>query len=168
MRKKPSAIIGPTLAAVWLLTLPTAAVEFRFQGTNLDDLTFTSDLEPDSPARHGEKAMGRLETRLDTMAFPAGRVLPGRQVPDVSSDFLANAVGQGTFTRWLEQNAKSLNGMFIVVGRGRGWIYDQDRVYVVLKLPPEPHTFKLVIGWRDRLRPAGSSPHHCKHNGEGK
>jgi hypothetical protein len=38
MRKKPSAIIGPTLAAVWLLTLRTAAVEFRFQGTNLDYL----------------------------------------------------------------------------------------------------------------------------------
>jgi hypothetical protein len=80
MRKKPRAIIGWTLAAVWLLTLPAAAVEYRFQVTNLDYLTFTSYLETDSPARRDEEAMRRLETRLNTTAFPASAVLPGRQV----------------------------------------------------------------------------------------
>jgi hypothetical protein len=34
-------------------------------------------------------------------------------------DYLANAVAQGTFTQWLEHNAEALNGMSVVVGRGR-------------------------------------------------
>lgn len=240
MQKKPRAIIGWTLAAVWLLTQPAAAVEYRFQVTNLDYLTFSSYLEPDAPARRGEEAMRRLEASLDTMAFPTNAVLPGRQVqmledpgyggqpparlallpatgtqawttlvwegnpgdtialvirsemrawqevvevaanpggglrrlsiggpgffgrqgrqvPDVPADFLINAVAQGTFTRWLEQRAKALNGMSIVVGRGRGWTADQDRVYVVLTLPPEPRTFKLVIGWRNLRRTGNGS-----------
>jgi hypothetical protein len=35
------------------------------------------------------------------------------------------------------------------VRRGRSRFYDPDRVYLLLKLPLEPRTFKLVIGWRD-------------------
>jgi hypothetical protein len=71
------------------------------------------------------------------------------EVPEVSYDFLANAVDQGTFPSWLAQNAKSLNGMSIAIGQGRSRFYKPDRVYVVLKLPPEPRVFKVVIGWKD-------------------
>jgi hypothetical protein len=71
------------------------------------------------------------------------------EVPQVSYDFLANATDRGTFPSWMVQNAPSLNGMFIAVGQGRDRFYRPDRVYVMLQLPAEPHTFKVVIGWRD-------------------
>jgi hypothetical protein len=73
-----------------------------------------------------------------------------QQVPEVSYDFLANAVDQGTFPGWLAQRAKAMNGVSIVVGKGHNPFYNPDRVYVVIELPPEPHTYKLVIGWMDR------------------
>jgi hypothetical protein len=71
------------------------------------------------------------------------------EVPQVSYDFIANAVGQRTFPSWLEHTVKSLNGMSVVIGRGRSLFYNPDRVYVVLKLPAESRTYKVVIGWRD-------------------
>jgi hypothetical protein len=82
-----------------------------------------------------------------------GPALFGRQwqqVPEVSYDYIANAVDRGTFTRWLAEKAKAINGMSVVVGQGRNAFYNPDRVYMVIKLPPEPRTFKLVIGWKDR------------------
>jgi hypothetical protein len=72
------------------------------------------------------------------------------EVPQVSYDFLANAVEQGTFPKWMAQNAPSLNGMSLVIGQGRSRVYDPDRLFVVLKLAPEPRTYKVAIGWRDR------------------
>jgi hypothetical protein len=83
------------------------------------------------------------------------------EVPEVSDDYIANAVRQGTFTRWLEQNAKALHGMSVVVGRGLNTLTlsdnVSDKVYVVIKLPPEPRTFKLVIGWRTEWRKPGGN-----------
>jgi hypothetical protein len=83
------------------------------------------------------------------------------EVPEVSDDYIANAVRQGTFTRWLERNAKALHGMSVVVGRGlnTSTLSDNvsDRVYAVIKLPPEPYTFKLVIGWRTEWRKPGGN-----------
>jgi hypothetical protein len=79
----------------------------------------------------------------------------GRSVPEVREvayDYIAHAVAQGTFTPWLEQNAKAINGMAVVVGQGRSFFEHPDRVYTVLKLPPEPRTFRVVIGWRDHRR----------------
>jgi hypothetical protein len=71
------------------------------------------------------------------------------EVPQVAYDFLANAVDRGTFPSWMAENAKSLNGMSIAIGRGRDRFNRPDRVYVALQLPAEPRTFKVVIGWRD-------------------
>jgi hypothetical protein len=72
------------------------------------------------------------------------------EVPQVPYNFLANAAAQGTFPRWMAQNAKSLNGMSIAIGQGHDRFYTPDRVYIVLKLAAEPRTYKVVIGWRDR------------------
>ena len=72
-----------------------------------------------------------------------------REVPEVSQDFLANAVDRGTFPQYVAQRAKAVDGMSLMVGEGHDTFYDPDRVYVLLKLPPEPHTFKVVVGWRD-------------------
>jgi hypothetical protein len=71
------------------------------------------------------------------------------EVPQVSYNFLANAVEQGSFPSWMAQNAKSLNGMSIVIGQGRDRFNYPDRVYAVLKLAAEPRTYKVVIGWRN-------------------
>jgi len=84
-----------------------------------------------------------------------GRSRP--EVREVSYDYLANAVAQGTFTPWLEENAQAIDGMSVLVGRGRSVFEDPDRVYMVLKLPPEPRTFRVVIGWRDHRRGGGGS-----------
>ncbi|HEX9899324.1 MAG TPA: hypothetical protein VGC81_08850 [Candidatus Methylomirabilis sp.] len=72
-----------------------------------------------------------------------------REVPEVSQDFLANAVDRGTFPQYVAQRAKAVDGMSLVVGEGHDTVYDPDRLYVLLTLPPEPHTFKVVVGWTD-------------------
>jgi hypothetical protein len=71
------------------------------------------------------------------------------EVPQVSYDFLANASDEGSFPTWMAENAKSLNGMSIIIGQGGNRFNYPDRVYVVLKLAAEPRTYKVVIGWRD-------------------
>jgi hypothetical protein len=37
------------------------------------------------------------------------------EVPEVSQDFLANAVDRGTFTQWVAQRAKAVDDMSVVV-----------------------------------------------------
>jgi hypothetical protein len=84
----------------------------------------------------------------------------GRSRPEareVADECLANAVAQGAFTQWLEQNAQARNGMSVVVSRGRSVVEQPDRVYAVLTRPPEPHTFRVVLGWRDHRRGGGGN-----------
>jgi hypothetical protein len=69
------------------------------------------------------------------------------QVPEVDNDFLANAVDRGTFPQWLAQHATPIDGLSVVVGQSNDEDYLPDSVYAVVKLPPEPHTYKLVIAW---------------------
>jgi hypothetical protein len=73
-----------------------------------------------------------------------------REVPQVAQEFLANAVDRGTFPQWVAQHAKAVDGMSFVVGQGDNPQYDPDRVYIILKLPAQPHTFQAAIGWQDR------------------
>ena len=84
-----------------------------------------------------------------------GRSRP--EVREVADEYLAHAVAQGTFTQWLEQNAQVLHGMSVVVGRGRSVVEQPDRVYAVLTRPPEPRTFRMVIGWRHHRRGGGGN-----------
>lgn len=72
-----------------------------------------------------------------------------REVPTVSVNFIANAVDRKTFVPWLQERAKSIGGMAFAVGRRNEFFTSVDRVYMLLTLPPESHTFKVVIGWRD-------------------
>jgi hypothetical protein len=72
-----------------------------------------------------------------------------RDVPDVSRDFLANAADRGSFIAWVQQHAKPVGGMYLVIGRRHEVFTSVDRVYLLLTLPPAPHTFKVVIGWKD-------------------
>lgn len=233
-------IAGGVLASLWLLGLPTWAVEYRLQVVNLDALTVLAHIENSGPAPHGEARQSHLEARLDNGGFSAAAALPGRRVQllhdpryggkplawrqvmpntrdsawttlqweghpgdrvafvvssemrawqeveavaanpegvlrrlvignggwfgrsrpevrEVAYDYLAHAVAQDTFTQWLEQNAKALNGMSVVVGRGGSFFEQPDRVYAVFTLPPEPHTFRVVIGWRNHRRGGGGN-----------
>jgi hypothetical protein len=86
------------------------------------------------------------------------------EVPQVSYDFLANAADRGTFPTWLAQNARSLNGMSIAVGQGRNKFYNPDRLYIMLQLPAEPRTYKVVIGWRDHSD-RGTNGHRERFSG---
>jgi hypothetical protein len=236
----PRLIAGGVLASLWLLGLPTWAVEYRLQVVNLDALTVLAHIDNSGPAPHGEARQSHLEARLDNGGFSAAAALPGRQVQrlhdpgyggqppawlqvlpsardsawttlqweghpgdsvafvvrsemrawqeveavaanpegvlrrlvigsggwfgrsrpevrEVAYEYLANAVAQGTFTHWLEHNAQALHGMSLVVGRGRSVVEQPDRVYAVLTLPPEPRTFRLVIGWRNHRRGGGGN-----------
>src|ERR671915_621744 len=69
-------IRGWTIVALWLLSVPVGAVEYRLQVTNIEDLTFSSSFDRSSP--RGQETMQGLETRLDTMEFSTAAVLPGR------------------------------------------------------------------------------------------
>jgi hypothetical protein len=81
------------------------------------------------------------------MALPARAVEYRLQVTNV--DALTFAVDRGTFPQYVAQRAKAVGGMSFVVGQGHDPFYDPDRLYVLLTLQPAPHTFKVVIGWRD-------------------
>ena len=236
----PRLIAGGVLASLWLLGLPTWALEYRLQVVNLDALTVLAHIDNSGPAPQGEARKSRLEARLDNGGFSAAAALPGRQVQllqdpgyggrppaslqvlpntrdsawttlqwegnpgdrvafvvrsemrgwqevvavatnsegvlrrlvigsggwfgrsrpevrEVADDYLVNAAAQGTFTQWLEQNTQALHGMSVVVGRGRSVFEQPDRVYAVLTLPPEPHTFRVVIGWRNHRRGGGGN-----------
>ncbi len=89
---------------------------------------------------------------------------PWQQVPEVSYNYIANAVDRGTFAPWVAQNAKVIGGISVAVGRADSKFYRSDRVYTLIKLPPEPRTFKLVIGWKDHddARSAGQNGNGCK------
>ena len=72
-----------------------------------------------------------------------------RDVPAVSRDFLASAADRGNFVAWLQQRAKPVGGMYLAIGQRNDVFTSVDRVYMLITLPPEPHTFKVVIGWKD-------------------
>jgi hypothetical protein len=223
---------GWLMVCFCMLAMPAWAVEYRLQVANLNFLTVSSYTDRPLAGQPGEGSLSRLEDRLDRMEFPAGAIIPGRdvllledphyggivpnrlsilpatrdqawttlvwdanpgetiafvvksdmvawqevwmlganpegtlrrlalgspslfggrsyEVPQVSYDFLANAVAQGAFPSWMAHTAKSLNGMSIAIGQGRSRFYTPDRVYVALRLAAEPRTYKVVIGWRD-------------------
>jgi hypothetical protein len=72
-----------------------------------------------------------------------------RQVPAVSNVFLANAADRGNFVDWLQERAKPIGGMYVAIGRRHDKFNSVDQVYMLISLPPEPQTFKVVIGWKD-------------------
>jgi hypothetical protein len=75
----PRLIAGGVLAFLWLLGLPTWAVEYRVQVVNLDALTLLAHINNSGPAPHGEARQSHLEARLDNGGFSAAAALPGRQ-----------------------------------------------------------------------------------------
>jgi hypothetical protein len=84
-----------------------------------------------------------------TIGRPAIFGAQTRQVPAVPNTFLANAATQGTFVAWVLENSASIGGMSLAIGRRHERLSTVDRVYMLITLPEEPHTFKVVIGWKN-------------------
>ena len=140
----------PVLAVPLPATKEQSWTTLVWQGEPGDTVAFVVKSEMNGWQEARAVAMNGTETlkRL-SIGGPSLFGRPWQQVPDVSYNFIANAVDRGTFPRWVEQNAKAIGGMWAVVGRADNRWYRSDRVYTLIKLPPEPRTFKLVIGWKD-------------------
>jgi hypothetical protein len=76
----PRLIAAGVLASLWLLGLPTCAVEYRLQVVNLNALTVVAHIDNSGPAPYGEARKSHLEVRLDNGGWSAAAALPGRQV----------------------------------------------------------------------------------------
>jgi hypothetical protein len=61
----------------------------------------------------------------------------------------SSAADRGNFVTWLQQRANPIGGMYLAIGQRHDKFTSVDRGYMVIALPPEPHTFKVVIGWKD-------------------
>jgi hypothetical protein len=68
------------LAAVLTLCGAAWAAEYRLQVVNLNYLTLSAYTDRRQPGQPGEGSLVRLETRLDSMEFPPGAVIPGRDI----------------------------------------------------------------------------------------
>jgi hypothetical protein len=71
-------VLGWSLGVALLLTLPARAAEYRLQVVNLDFLTLSSYTDRPVPGQPGEGSLIRLQTRLDSLEFPATAVIPDR------------------------------------------------------------------------------------------
>jgi hypothetical protein len=72
-----------------------------------------------------------------------------REVPAVTRDSLASLADRGGFVAWLQQHATPVGGMYLVIGRRNDVFTTADSLYMLLTLPAEPFTFKVVVGWKD-------------------
>lgn len=72
--------VGWMIVCLCMLAVPAWAVEYRLQVVNVDYLTVSTYTDRPLPGQPGEGSLGRLEARLDKMEFPAGAIIPGRDV----------------------------------------------------------------------------------------
>jgi hypothetical protein len=69
--------------------------------------------------------------------------------PALSSVYIDHAFERGTFGTWVAQRAVSLDGLSVIIGRNHDPQYP-DRLYLVVRMPSEARTYKVVLGWKDR------------------
>jgi hypothetical protein len=158
---KPRLIAAGLLASLWLLGLPTWAVEYRLQVVNLDALTVLSYIDNSGPASYGEIRKSRLEARLENRGFSAATALPGRQVqllqdagyggkpPAWQQVLPSNRDSAWTTLQWEGNPGGSV--AFVVRSEMRAW----QEVEAVAE-NPEGVLRRLVIGgggWFGRSRP---------------
>jgi hypothetical protein len=73
-------LVGWIFGLIWLMALPTWAVEYRPQVTNVGFLNFSSYMGKATPWWAQNEPMGRLEARLDAQQLSPAAVIPGREV----------------------------------------------------------------------------------------
>jgi hypothetical protein len=69
--------------------------------------------------------------------------------PDFASTYLAYTLDRGSFVTKMAQYAASFDGISIVVGRNSN-LYYPDTIYLLVRMPPQAKTYKVVLAWRDR------------------
>jgi hypothetical protein len=149
------------LASLWLLGLPTWAVEYHWQVVNLDALTVLAHIDNSGPAPHGEARQSRLEAQLDHGGFSAAAALPGRQVQRLHGPgdggqppAWLQVVPRAGDSAWTTRQWEGHPGdgvVFVVSSEMRAW---QDVEAVAAN--PEGVLRRLVIGsggWFGRSRP---------------
>ena len=112
-------IRGWTIVALWLLSVPVGAVEYRLQVTNISDRNFNANFDRSNANPRGQETMQGLEARLDAMEFSTAAVLPGRElrlldnpafggkVPDRVSFLPATRDQETAGVRWVEISARA-------------------------------------------------------------
>jgi hypothetical protein len=70
-------------------------------------------------------------------------------VPDFASTYLTYTLDQGSFAAKMAQYATSFDGLSVVVGRNNN-LYYPDTIYLLVRMPPQTKTYKVVLAWKDR------------------
>lgn len=81
--------------------------------------------------------------------------------PALSDNYIAYARERGTFEAWVAQHAVSHNGLSVVVGLSPDQQFP-DAVYLLVQMPPEAKTYKVVMAWRDRDVKLGDSDNQTR------
>ena len=84
--------------------------------------------------------------RLGMPRNPGSRPQPV-PVPAATAAYLTRALEASTFAAWVEQRAMSHQGLAVVVGRHHN-PQESDTVYLVIRVPPNYRTFKVILGWK--------------------
>ena len=158
---KPRLIAAGVLASLWLLGLPTWAVEYRLQVVNLDAITVLAHIDNSGPAPHGEASRAISKPGSTTADFPRQQRFPGdgcncctirdtAAQPPAWLQVLPNTRDSAWTTRQWEGHPGD-RVAFVVSSEMRAW---QEVVAVAAN--PEGVLRRLVIGsggWFGRSRP---------------
>ena len=69
--------------------------------------------------------------------------------PEFAATYISYRFETGMFVTKIIPYAASFDGLSIIVGRNHN-LYFPDYVYVVVQMPPEAKTYKVVLAWKDR------------------
>jgi len=70
-------------------------------------------------------------------------------VPDFASTYIDYKLERGTFAASMARYATSFDGLSIIVGRNAN-LYFPDTIYLLVQMPPQEKTYKVVLAWKDR------------------
>jgi hypothetical protein len=70
-------------------------------------------------------------------------------VPDFAATYITYTLDRGVFTTKMARYAESFDGLSVIIGRNNN-LYYPDFVYLMVQMPPEARTYKVVLAWRDR------------------
>jgi hypothetical protein len=70
-------------------------------------------------------------------------------IPDFASTYIRYTLESGLFVTKMAQYAESFDGLSVSIGRNNN-LYYPDFVYLMVQMPAEAKTYKVVLAWRDR------------------
>jgi hypothetical protein len=70
-------------------------------------------------------------------------------VPAFASTYIMYTLERGLLVTKMAQYAESFDGLSVLIGRNHN-LYYPDFVYLMVQMPAEAKTYKVVLAWRDR------------------